>query len=229
MTHFSELEEAAKLQLNRNANYTFSVYDLRHILGIDARYFGKLPRKRLIILDLEGHRHVEDWYQITCLGGPKPLMARLCPPQFSRQPTFKQQETVAETNLETRGIQDDEPIHRLFVYPTRRRKVVKNLQYIDYTTQDISEEIKWTPDSYNEGYWGARWVDDKRLDEIKDLGFHLVPMKRNRLRHKAYPARVGLIGYVYDIPWQTPTDQRITVAAPFNDVAFQPMSTWTLL
>ena len=159
--------------------------------------------------------------------------------------TYSKSSTTKE-NLETKGTSGDEPVHQLFVYPTLRCKVIKR-QRIDYTINDSSRELKWTGESYNPGYWDKRWVSDKRLGEVRKLGYHPVPMEGNGLGHKAMilpvpqltadndleittiMSREGWIDwYVYDLPWDT-AEKTITLAAPHNDGAFRPMSTWTTL
>ncbi|RYP85961.1 hypothetical protein DL770_004974 [Monosporascus sp. CRB-9-2] len=154
--------------------------------------------------------------------------------------------TTTKETLETKGIGGNVPIHQLFVYPTIRCKVIKK-QRIDYTINDKSAELKWTPDSYNAGYWDNRWVSDERLSDVKKLQFHPVPMEGNGLGNKAYilplpiltadndidvttiMSRKGWVDwYVYDVPWSS-ADQTIDLAAPRNDVAFRAMTTWTTL
>ncbi|KAK3943795.1 hypothetical protein QBC46DRAFT_446578 [Diplogelasinospora grovesii] len=277
--------------------YTLSVEDLKDVFGIDATYFGKLP-KRLLVPALSGRWYTEQWYSVTGYlyivepeaWVPQVSHGRTLPASTFKTTYVKTVETVEETKfnagasaqvtisaggtyygvtveakasselsfnyststttketLETKGVSGDTPIHQLFVYPTLRCKVIKK-QRIDYTINDSSKELKWTGESYKPGYWDARWVADKRLDEIRKVQFHPVPMDGNGLGGKAYMlpvpevtadgeldittimSRQGWIDwYVYDIAWQTVADQKITLAAPHNDVAFQPMSTWTTI
>lgn len=158
--------------------------------------------------------------------------------------------TTTKEKLETTGTSGTTPIHQLFVYPVLRCRVVKR-QRVDYTINDSSEELKWTPDSYNDGYWNERWVADGRTHELNKLVRHPVPMDGNGLGHKGYilpiptvdedgeldvttiMSRQGWVDwYHYDIPWETEEDfgdEKMDLAAPDNDVAFRPMSTWTTL
>ncbi|KAL1617879.1 hypothetical protein SLS56_010801 [Neofusicoccum ribis] len=157
--------------------------------------------------------------------------------------------TTTKESLETTGTSGNAPIHQLFVYPKLRCKVIRK-QRIDYTINDSSEELKWTGDSYRNGYWGERWVSDKRLGRVRNLGLHPVPMDGNGLGHKAYVlpipeltdggddidvttimSRQGWVDwYVYDIDWEeVEDDETIDLAAPRNGVAFRPMTTWTTL
>ncbi|PGH26584.1 hypothetical protein AJ80_01713 [Polytolypa hystricis UAMH7299] len=155
--------------------------------------------------------------------------------------------TTVDETLKTSGKVGDVPVHELFVYPNLRCKVVKK-QRIDYTINNSSEELKWTPDSYREGYWGERWVGDSNLGSLKKLAWHPVPMSGNGLAGKAYilptpqnaangdveittvMSRQGWKDwYHYDVPWQTATDQTITLAVPNNTIAFQPTGTWAVL
>jgi hypothetical protein len=169
----------------------------------------------------------------------------------NRSLSFRYSNTAAiQKKLETAGTSDSTHIHQLFVYPVLRCKVIKR-QRIDYTINNSSKELKWTPESYNSGYWDARWVADSRIQEIRKLILHPVPMDGNGLGHKAHMlpiptvtadgelevttimSRKGWIDwYHYDIPWETEKDfgeETIDLAAPDNDVAFRPMSTWTTL
>lgn len=158
--------------------------------------------------------------------------------------------TTTKEKLETTGTSGSTPIHQLFVYPVLRCKVIKK-QRIDYTINDSSSELKWTGESYNPGYWDARWVADSRTHELSKLVRHPVPMEGNGLGHKGYilpiptltgdgeldvttiMSRQGWVDwYHYDVPWETEADfgdETIDLAAPNNDVAFRPMSTWTTL
>ncbi|KAK4224213.1 hypothetical protein QBC38DRAFT_515422 [Podospora fimiseda] len=277
--------------------YTLSVEDLRLIFGIDASYFGNLP-KNFVVPVLEGCWHSENCYQVT--GYLYVVKPEAWVPQVSHGETLpasafkttyvKQQETVTETKfnagtsaqvnisaggsffglsaelkasaeisfnhststttketLETHGIQGDEPIHQLFIYPTLRCKVIKK-QPIEYTIKnDSSRELKWTPDYDNRPYWEARRVKDRRVNEIRDLQIHPVPMKGNGLADKTYILPVPEVNasgeldvttiisrqgwsdwFKYDAEWTT-VNQKITLAAPHNDVAFRPMTTWTTI
>jgi hypothetical protein len=155
--------------------------------------------------------------------------------------------TTVDETLKEFGEVGDVPVHELFVYPNLRCKVVKK-QRIDYTINDSSKELKWTPDSYREGYWDERWVGDSNLGSLKKLAWNPVPMSGNGLASKAYilatpqnaangdveittvMSRQGWKDwYHYDIPWQTTTDQTITLAVPNNTIAFQPTGTWAVL
>lgn len=162
---------------------------------------------------------------------------------------YSSSSTTTES-LEITGTSGNTPIHQLFVYPVLRCKVVKR-QRIDYTINDSSKELKWTPESYNPGYWDARWVADGRTQEIKNLIRHPVPTEGSGLGHKAYLlpiptitgdgeldittilSREGWVDwYHYDIPWETEADfgeETIDLAAPDNDVAFRQQTTWTTL
>jgi hypothetical protein len=291
-----------KPKLAQAEGYTLSVDDLRDIFGIEAKHFGKLP-KRLIVPILEGNWQTENWYQVT--GNlyivepeawvPQVVHRRTLPVSTFKTTHTNKQETVAETKfaanasakvsisaggsfngvifeakaeaeasslvsfdysvlstttetLETSGVQGNEPVHQLFVYPLLRCKVIKK-QRINYTINDSSEELKWTADSYKEGYWDAHWVAAKRMKEILQYAFDPVPMKGKGLGHKAkilpvpkvtatgelnvttVMTRQGWLDwYVYDREWQTVTNnQKISFASPNNEVAFQPMATWTTI
>lgn len=154
--------------------------------------------------------------------------------------------TTTKESLETKGTSGNVPIHQLFLFPTLKCKVIKK-QRIDYTINDSSQELKWTGDSYNAGYWDERWVADKRLSAVRKLALHPVPMEGNGLGHKAYVlpvphltedndlevttiiSRQGWVDwYEYDIPWED-VDETISLAVPDNGVAFPPMTTWTTL
>ncbi|KAF7587900.1 hypothetical protein BBP40_006606 [Aspergillus hancockii] len=155
------------------------------------------------------------------------------------------QSTTTKETLTTKGVSGNEPVHQLFLYPTLKGKAVRR-QRIDYTLNDSSAELKWTPRSYDKGYWDERWVDDGRLGEVRKLAFHPVPMEGNGLPNKGYILPLPWFSasgleyttimsrsswrdwYVYDIPWES-CDKTISIAAPKNDVAFRPMSTWTTL
>ncbi|KAL1638697.1 hypothetical protein SLS58_008729 [Diplodia intermedia] len=156
--------------------------------------------------------------------------------------------SVTKESLTTKGTSGNVPIHQLFVYPKLRCKVIKK-QWIDYTINDSSSELKWTGESYNDGYWDARWVADKRLNQMRQLTLHPVPMEGNGLGHKAYMfpipqvtddgsdidvttilSRTGWVDwYHYDLPWKDGNGEVIDLAAPDNGVAFKPMATWTTL
>ncbi|KAM0737991.1 hypothetical protein ACQRIT_007467 [Beauveria bassiana] len=155
--------------------------------------------------------------------------------------------TTVDETIKTSGNLGDVPVHELFVYPNLRCKVIRK-QRVDYTINDSSEELKWTPDSYRDGYWDERRVKNSNVGELRKLAWAPVPMYGNGLASKAsilaLPQNtadggvdiITLISrqgwgdwYHYDIPWQTVTDQHITLAVPNNTIAFQPTGTWAIL
>lgn len=156
--------------------------------------------------------------------------------------------TESDESMETRGTSGNVAIHEVFVYPKLRCKIIKK-QRIDYIINDSSSELRWTPDSCNSGYWDERWVADKRLNQMKRLIIHPVPMEGNGLGNKAHMfpisqitsrgndidvttlmSRSGWSGwYHYDVPWEEGDGEAIDFASPNNSVAFPPMVTWTAL
>lgn len=165
--------------------------------------------------------------------------------------SFKYQtSTTVKEKLSTEGASGAIPIHQLFVYPVLRCKVIKR-QRIDYTINDSSAELKWGSHSYDAGFWDERWVDATRTQELSQLIHHPVPMEGNGLGHKAYMLPIPTLDddgeldvttifsrqawidwYHYDVDWETEDqfgEETIDLAAPQNDVAFRPMSTWTTI
>ncbi|KKF95612.1 hypothetical protein CFO_g2047 [Ceratocystis platani] len=155
------------------------------------------------------------------------------------------QSNSVEEKMNESGEVGDVPVHKIFVYPNLRCKVVKK-QRINYTINDESNELKW--DSHNGETWNDRWVGDSNLGPLKKLAWNPVPMTGSGLAGKCYilPVPQNAPGggvevetvmsrqgwtdwYHYNLPWETPEDETITLAVPNNSIAFQPMATWAVL
>jgi hypothetical protein len=160
---------------------------------------------------------------------------------------FKASTSSTVTNASTTtGSTGDLPVRELMVYPILQCKVIKK-QRIEYTINDESSELKWG-NSYEDGFWNERNVPDTRLNEVKKLAYHPVPMSGGGLGEKAYLLPVPQVTsngdvevttllsrqgwtdwYHYDVAWEDGNDMTIEVAVPNNSVAFRPMATWTIL
>lgn len=160
---------------------------------------------------------------------------------------YSESHTLKDASV-TEGESGRIPVHEIMVYPILQCRVIKK-QRIDYTINDSSDELKWSPESYNAGYWDRRIIESHRLSEIQDYVLHPVPVNSNGLPWKGYILPIPHLDrngdfdvttvmsrqgwkdwYVYDLPWVTPDEEEtIDLAAPKNDIAFQPMHTWTTL
>jgi hypothetical protein len=158
--------------------------------------------------------------------------------------------TTTEETIKTDGVTGNKVIHELSVYPVLRCKVIK-WQPIDYTINDRSDELKWDEKMYDNPhvYWKRIWVDPSRVESFQRLCLHPVPIQDGEgLGGKAYMLplpqvkadgeldvvtllkRTGWEGwYIYEKGFRSGLGDTIDLAAPNNDVAFTPMSTWTTL
>jgi hypothetical protein len=158
-----------------------------------------------------------------------------------------QKSTFVQEQWVTKGKSGQVPIYKLFVFPLLRVRLIKR-QHISFTINNSSEELKWSGDSYRDGYWGERWVGAGRLSRVTGLQYNPVPMSGWACPEKAYILPVPKVDdkgefsattvmsrqgwkdwYVYDgAKWEGIPAGESTVmdlSARYNDCAFQPMYT----
>jgi hypothetical protein len=146
------------------------------------------------------------------------------------------------------GTTGDVPVHELMLYPILRCKVIKK-QRIEYMVTESGYQLMW---GHNDtAFWEERRVVDGRVDGVRKLAYHPVPMNgENGLASVTYLLPVPQVTsdgdlevttllsrshwadwYHYDIAWEdcSGSNETIDVASPNNSVAFRPMATWTVL
>jgi len=145
-----------------------------------------------------------------------------------------------EEQWETKGTTGEVPIHKLFVYPLLRCRIVKR-QDIEYTVNNSSTELKWTRDR-DQGHC----VGSGRLSRVRKLQFNPVPMTGWAVNGKTHILPVPKVEngvfsvttlmsrtewtdwYVYDAPnadWEDVHKGTMDFSAPNSGTAFGPMYT----
>ncbi|ROW10145.1 hypothetical protein VMCG_01833 [Cytospora schulzeri] len=159
--------------------------------------------------------------------------------------TFEYSSTsMTEEDLRMTGVAGDQLVQELVLYPILRCKAIRK-QRIDYTVNELTQELEWGTNSPRSESWERICVRSPRLARFEKMQLHPVPVNGGEREDNARLLPVPRIDsngdfqvttllshadwpdwYIYDAEFQD-CAETIDLAASENDVAFCPTSCWT--